>query len=220
LWEIEIGHHILMLFKIMITKMIEANKIEKFSLNIFAIGLCLAISMPIAIISIYLSFIIHEFGHILFGSVYSFFKFGYFPKIEIINWVDVPLLPFKLPQQVKMFEGTPTILYVEGGILSVVLFWTAISFIVYYSISSKYRISIFIVPILFSINEVLGNFFCGTDNPLIQPTSFCQAHSGIIYLVLPWIPYLWFIPITLICYPTIIEKLEQYRNSLVCRLKK
>lgn len=176
--------------------------------------------MPIAIISIYLSFIIHEFGHILFGSVYSFFKFGSFPKIGIVNWIDVPLIPFKLPQQVKMFEGTPTIFYVEGGILFVVLFWIVISSIIYYNINSKYRISIFIVPVLFFINEVLGNFFCGTDNPWTQPTSFCQAHSTIINQILPWIPYLWFIPITLICYPTIIENVERYRNYLVCKLKK
>jgi len=209
-----------MLFEIMVTKMIDPNKIEKFSLNLIAISLCITISIPIAILSIYLSFIIHELGHILFGSVNNFLKYGSFPKIEIVNWIDVPLLPFKLPQQVKMFEGIPSLHYVEGGILSVVIFWIMISVIVYYSINSKYRISIFIVPILFFINEVFGNFFCGTDNPWTQPTSFCQAHSGIINQILPWIPYLWAIPVTLICYPIIIQKVEEYRNSLICSLKK
>jgi hypothetical protein len=125
-----------------------------------------------SLIIFFLSFYIHEAGHIIFGIFNNLLLGRGFPKIFISNWIDFPLIPFlKLPQQTIIGAGAGSLNFIFGGILFSFLFWTFFSLLLYKH--SKQKLC-FLIPLVILIGEITGNYFCGTDNITHNPLPLCN----------------------------------------------
>ncbi len=165
------------------------------------------------------SFIFHEWGHILFGSIGNLIIEKTLPMFKITSVVTCPIFPyFELPQQVTMIEGSGTIsaLYIFGGIISVILFSIIASLLFYY----KFRVKeYFLFPIILSFHEMFGNYLCGTDNLLGTASSFCS--NGLITdFFLQTIPYFLMFSVFLIIYPYLDTKFPTFFNWLTKKIGK
>ena len=125
-----------------------------------------------SLIIFFLSFYAHEAGHVIFGIINNLLIGRGFPKIIISNWINFPLIPFfKLPQQTMIASGAGSLNFIFGGILFSILFWSIFSLTLYKY--SKQKLC-FLIPLIISIGEITGNYFCGTDNIIHNPLPLCE----------------------------------------------
>jgi hypothetical protein len=162
-------------------------------------------------LAICLYYFVHEGGHWLFGFIYNLSQ-GAIAKFEITSWVSVPLFPLsylKLPQQTTIVEGTSSLFFVYGGML----FGLVVVFLIFHAINNrldgKRKIFSVLIPITFIIFELIGNFLCGTDNPLARPILSCE-NNALIWMV-ENIFFLLIIPIFAITY----DKVEAYTRKFI-----
>ena len=119
------------------------------------------------------SFYVHEGGHIAFG-LFDNLLYGEIARFEITSWINCPLIPFfKLPQQTTLIEGHPSLNFIFGGIIAIILVSMFISYLFYKQTNKKIY---WLFPVVFTYHELLGNFLCGTDNPLGKPFQICEKN--------------------------------------------
>ncbi|MDD1677150.1 MAG: hypothetical protein LUQ40_05385 [Methanomicrobiales archaeon] len=182
-------------------------------LRLIAFDMALILGMLLIYMSIYVTFWFHESGHILYGFLNNLLFHGSISRFTVTNWVDFPPFPFlKAPQQVTITDGDPSLNFALGGILFVILAWAAISLAIFRTSRNVHRPWIFTVPIMFSLMEVLGNFFCGTDNLSGVPQSFCG--TGPVQSLLGAIPLLLLIPFTILLYQPVRTRVSSFTDWL------
>lgn len=173
------------------------------------------LSVYFFVIIFFLSFYIHELGHVIFGVGDSLLLGNGLPKVSFTNWVSHPLIPFlKLPQQTMISEGSLN--FIWGGIMFSLIFWFVFSLILYRN--SKQKIS-FLVFFVILIGEISGNYLCGTDNLTRNPLPACSSlHLNI------FIEYeaLIFALVMLIIFlrSNLFKKISKYLDDLPLRLIK
>jgi hypothetical protein len=152
-----------------------------------------------------LSNYLHESGHILYGVYGTWAQNGTFGVIKITNWMSCPFLPcLMIPQQTGMVEGVNTYAFVFGGTV-VTLSVIFISSIWFYLVSkNRNKTFVFLFPALFLIQELVGNFLCGTDNFFGQPHVICE-NNPLVPWVLGFIPFLLGVPVFAIIWPATRE---------------
>lgn len=173
-------------------------------LSSFLLSLCIG---PI----IYcLFFYVHEFGHIIYAFTSTLIHDGTIIKFHIGNWIACPGFEFiKLPQQVIIDEGYISLAFAFGGIILVIIFSIFLAYIFYKQSENKNKKYVFLFPLILFVNEILGNFICGTDNPLNNPYFNCEKII-IIKLILESLPFLLVIPTFLILSPYLKDKIIKW----------
>lgn len=137
--------------------------------------------MILLILYLFIHSSIHELGHIIFGFLNNLIRDGTITKFKI-NSVENPLFPFiKIPQQTQITNGKGSTSFIFGGMIFSVLIITIISLICY-NLSKKKHWFLLIIPVL--IQEVFGNYFCGTDNLTNNPLPLCKELNLITFTVL------------------------------------
>jgi len=127
----------------------------------------------------FLSYYVHEGGHILFGQLNNLILEGKLSKIVISNWINYPLIPFlKLPQQTRILEGKGSLNFIFGGIFLSILISIFVAWIGYKQSKDKLW---FLLPLPIITHEIFGNYFCGTDNLQNNPLAICQELSFDIF---------------------------------------
>src|SRR3989344_1187980 len=107
------------------------EKFLHYYLKIAPIFISISISVFLGLILICSSFYVHEGGHFVFGKFDNLLN-GRNSEFEITNWDSCPYFGFfKIPQQIKIIQGYPSLNFKFGGILIVILISTAISIIFY-----------------------------------------------------------------------------------------
>lgn len=133
------------------------------------------------------SFYIHEGGHIAYGFLGNFIEDGTIAKFSIENWIDMPLFSFiKLPQRTKIIEGNPSLNFVFGGIITIILISSFLAISYYKKSKNKNKKYVFLIPVIFAIHEISGNFICGTDNALGSPLELCNPFIGFLTKSIIW----------------------------------
>ncbi|MDD1674369.1 MAG: hypothetical protein LUQ13_01865 [Methanomicrobiales archaeon] len=168
-------------------------------LRLIAFDIALILGAFLSYLSIFVSFWFHEFGHILYGFLNNLLLRGMISRFTVTNWVDFPPFPFlKAPQQVTIVDGDPSLNFALGGILFVILVWAAISLTVYHTSGDTHRTWVFVVPLVFSLMEILGNFLCGTDNLSGVPQPICEMSA--VHPLLGVLPLMLLLPFTILLY--------------------
>ncbi|MFH2020592.1 MAG: hypothetical protein ABIJ34_04210 [archaeon] len=143
-------------------------------------------------------FYVHEAGHMFFGSFDNLIH-GIPSEYRITAYTSCPTMEFfKIPHQVLMVEGKPSLNYALGGsivVMVVVVFLTLITYKL-----TKNKIA-FGFPALFLIHEIFGNNLCGTDNIRGAPLEICR--TTIIGKVVPNFFYFYVALIALLFTPWI-----------------
>ncbi|MAG38685.1 hypothetical protein CMO90_01225 [Candidatus Woesearchaeota archaeon] len=133
------------------------------------------------------SFYIHEGGHIAYGFLGNLIEDGTITKFSIENWIDMPLFSFiKLPQRTKIIEGNPSLNFALGGIITIILMSTFLAILYYKKSKNKNKKYVFLLPIIFTIHEISGNFICGTDNITGNPLDLCNPFFGFLTKSIIW----------------------------------
>jgi hypothetical protein len=187
--------------------------------KVIALDLALILGAFMVWISIYVTFWLHECGHMLFGFLHNLLMHGTISTFRVTRWVDFPPIPFlRAPQQVTITNGDPSLNFALGGILLVILAWTAIACVFSWWSRNASRNWIFIVPLVFACMEILGNFLCGTDNPAGIPQPFCSA--GTVQSFLETLPFALILPFTVLLYPgmrihvaTQLDRIERWKKN-------
>lgn len=162
-----------------------------------------------------LSFYVHEAGHIIYGFLDNLVSRGLIAKFTISNWIECPLIKsLKLPQQTKILYGYTSLNYYYGGIVLTLLVSSIICYYYTRCSKNKHKLVIFLFPLLFALEEVLGNFLCGTDNVHGIPYPVC-ASSAIINILIKAVPYLLSIPFYILLVPFVENKKAQYIAHLI-----
>jgi len=196
---------------------IKKKKNLKRALNVIkipAICFSLVIGFYLSALVFCSSFYVHESGHIFFGLIENLDKAVGF---KILNWEKCPIFLFPIPQRTQI-TGTTYIsntVFMFGGIILVLLTSYILSFLISCKSKNKYRGFVFLIPIIFLLNEFVGDFLCGTDNVLNKPYSICENNIFLTKIV-ESIPFLFIIPITFIIYPFIERLLIKIVKKLVC----
>jgi len=124
---------------------------------------------------------LHESGHMLGGLIDGLFQ-GKLASFQITAWQNIAEI--MTPQQTTILNAIPGMFFRLGSIALVL-------FVVYYVLRflyNKYKLDI-IGPVLigsaFVVEEIIRNFFCGTDNPFANPFSVCTdtVRVGAEYLM-------------------------------------
>lgn len=179
-------------------------KFSEFCFKLIFIFLLIIISIYIGILIYASSFYIHESGHIIFGFTDNLLLHGKIAKFTISSWVVFPLTPFKIPQQARIIDGTSSWSFTFGGIMFTILVMTSISYYFYNKSINKNKKYVFIIPIIFLIHEIIGNFLCGTDNLYTKEYAICYKNQIINYIIKS-IPFLLAVPLLLLIYSYIKE---------------
>src|SRR3989344_3363234 len=174
----------------------------------------LGLSIFIAPLIFFLSFYVHEGGHMIYAILDNLLIYRRFPEIIISNWVDAPIFSFsKLPQQTMILNGRFSLNFALGGIIFTLFVSIFLSYIFYKYSKNENKKWIFSFPVLFLLHDIAGNYICGTDNPTSLPLILC-GHSQIFHNTTIAIPFLMMIPTTIILLPYIQHGLKKLVNSL------
>lgn len=145
---------------------------EKISRSLNKIGIVIIFAY-FSLVLFFLSFYIHELGHIIFGLLNNLMLGDGWSKIVVSHWISHPLVPFlKLPQQTMILSGKGSLNFIWGGIIFSILFWSWFSWGGYRQTKQKLWGLILLVIIL---GEIFGNYFCGTDNLTGNPLPLCST---------------------------------------------
>jgi|GEM_PF-3369986 len=122
----------------------------------------------------FLSYSIHEMGHVLFGTIGSYLKSGEMPAFTTSAWDNCAGLDFiKCPQQTMWLGGgVLTGAFAFGGVFLVILVASLLSASLYKHTKNRLYLAF---PVLYAINEIGGNVICGTDNLMGGPYGICGS---------------------------------------------
>jgi hypothetical protein len=150
-----------------------------------------AISFFIGIFFYSLSFLIHEYGHIIGGYIGSIIFNIDSPYMAINNTIPCPLFPLiRLPQSVHL-SGTPTSYFIFGGSIAVILTMYIVAILIFsYLKIPRFNWLILTLPLIFLFSEIFGNTLCGTDNLQNAPIIQCNGIFWSIYMIIPFILFL------------------------------
>jgi hypothetical protein len=170
-----------------------------------------------SLIIFFLSFYVHEAGHVIFGIINNLLLGKGCPKIIISNWINFPLIPFfKLPQQTMIANGAGSLNFIFGGILFSILFWFISSLVLYKY--SKQKLC-FLIPFIISIGEITGNYFCGTDNLIHNPLQLCETLKLNIFVNFE--AYLFMLVVTIIFIRSnLFKKIYSWLDNLPIKINK
>ena len=140
-------------------------KTKRPPLSVILLRACSASVATVIILMLlaYLSFAVHELGHVFFGSIGSYLNTGEIPAFATSAWDNCTGLDFiKCPQQVKWVGGgVLTGGFAIGGVLLVIL----VALLVALSLYKRTKNRLYLVfAVLFAVNQIAGNVVCGTDN--------------------------------------------------------
>ena len=148
-----------------------------------------------------LSFYIHEFGHIAYGFFDYLISTGKIADIGISNWINCSFLPvLKIPQQTRTVDDYASLSFALGGIIMTLLFFSVFSYYYFKKSKNPNKKAVFLIPLIFALNEIFGNFLCGTDNLFGKPYPICQTIPIIDFIIKP-IPFLLIIPFFILLIP-------------------
>jgi len=180
---------------------------------ILAAGIAFLSSYLLTILLLFISYYLHEFGHILFGFIYNLRLDGTISKYNISNWVTFQPFPFvNVPQQTQILSGKDSLFMAFGGMITVVCCMFMISYVIYRKYEIKNKL-IFLIPVFFAITGIIGNIVCGTDNIHKSPYPICDQ-----FIILQSLPsnlvYLLMAILFFIIFPIVYEKLPLWRKNL------
>ncbi|MCX8198046.1 MAG: hypothetical protein N3F07_02525 [Candidatus Micrarchaeota archaeon] len=159
----------------MVLMRLAAIKISKAPWRLIALRAIFALAAGAALLLalIYAEYAAHELGHVVFGAIGSFYHTGKLPVFQISGWEKCALIDFVLcPQQTKIVEGVPTVMFMLGGPAFVILSSSAIAYALYRKHGRRIYLAF---ALLYAIREASANVICGTDNPSNEPMAICQA---------------------------------------------
>lgn len=148
---------------------------------IYATALVSILCVFVYVILIPFYFYLHEFGHFVFGSISWLISTGHLPAFQFHFVTIKSLFNIPVPQQ-TLINGTinQPLFYFGGSIMSI-LFFGAICCTYYYKSKNPQRWGAMMLWIIIILFELLGNTFCGTDNPSAQPLIACK--ENILHIV-------------------------------------
>ncbi|MFH0874712.1 MAG: hypothetical protein V1859_02155 [archaeon] len=143
-------------------------------------------------------FYIHEAGHMIFGSFDNLIH-GRPSEYRITTYSSCPSMEFfKIPHQVLMAEGKPSLNYALGGSITVMIVIVFLTLITYKLTKNKLS---YAFPFLFLIHEIFGNNLCGTDNIRGAPLDICR--TTFIGSIIPYFFYFYMALIAILLTPWI-----------------
>ncbi|MFH8120240.1 MAG: hypothetical protein QXS37_05560 [Candidatus Aenigmatarchaeota archaeon] len=175
----------------------------KFNLRIISI----LITFIIGIFFICFTFYVHEFGHIIFGTLSNIIRHRTLSIPYFSNWKKC--LFFLIPQQTTI-DLEATLLFAMGGIFSSIILILFIYFVYKKIDGPKIYFKLFLIT--FMLTEIISNFVCGTDNFLGRPFLNCAnlIKFRILFIIISIISF------TLMFYP-FFEKIILKINQLLFR---
>ena len=173
-----------------------------------------AISFFIGIFFYSISFIIHEYGHIIGGYIGSIIFDIDSPVMTINNTIPCPLFPLiRLPQSIHL-AGIPTSYFIFGGSIAVILTMYIIAILIFsYLKIPRFNWLILTLPLIFFFSEIFGNILCGTDNLQNAPIIHCNGIFWSIYMIIPFILFLPFFAHTFYGLTLLFKK---FNNRIKC----
>lgn len=184
-------------------------KLLTIMIEIFSLYASFFISCLSAILIGYAYYYVHEAGHWIFGFIYNLIVYGIIAEFKITSWKDTAISFLKIPQQTSIIKGNPSFFLTFGGIFFGVFIVSIIAYMIYYRIKRKNKIFVVIIPIIFVIFEIVGNFLCGTDNYLGNGNSLVSCSDNILGIIRDYILVLLIIPAFYIIYPSVRNLLKK-----------
>lgn len=167
------------------------------------------------VIIFFLSFYVHEFGHVIFGVGDSLLLGKGLPEVSFTNWISHPLIPFwKLPQQTMISNGSLN--FIWGGIMLSLIFWLWLSLVLYRNSKQKMSFLIFFVIL---IGEIFGNYVCGTDNLTRNPLSACSSLHLNVFIEYEALIFA-FIMLIIFLRSNLFKKISKFLDDLPLKLIK
>lgn len=150
--------------------MIDLEKLVRFAWNVALYCGCLLITYLVNDLLMCGFFLVHEMGHVLFGSLGNVFH-GVKGHFYIESWIPTNFIPgLACPQSIRMDGGFNSVWFAYGGVTLVIIFVVFLSLYVYQKTKMKWY---FGFVGLFVFHEFFDSF-CGTDHWGNKIYAFCR----------------------------------------------
>jgi len=180
---------------------------KDWSLSFSALMFSLLIALSLTLLIVPLFYYVHEGGHIAVGLIGHLANNNLTSNFTITNWMNYSFL--KLPQQTKP-EGSTNQLFMFGGMIATVSVSLLAAILVRKYTKARNRRFVFLIPAIFFVYEIVGDFMCGTDNWTSKPLVDC---SGPLQIFMTYLMFLLIPAIAFLFYPEVKDMLVNLKRK-------